>query len=558
MATTVDRDALNLTRAIALTESGQGGKPNYTVSGKSGERGAYQWMPGNFEAAAKAAGLNPSDFSPENQDKVAYYQVKKYKDQGYQPWEIASLWNSGSPDKWKDHKGVNKYGVAYDTPAHVAKVKENYLALSGESGASPKQPVEQKEPGVAENLGKNLAKRAHDIADVFQQPETTPLPAKIGRGLLRTGGAVAGGIGDIVGAGISAAVPDFIEKPVMGAIGGAVKGALESEPGRAATEAYGRLSPEIQKDIGAVGNIASLVPIGRGGQVAAQAAKEVVPTAVRAAATTPGLIGRTAQKSLVNEALEIVSPRPTPKSTSQALKAGRGEVGGLLGEVSVAPNPQTIRAAEAAAGIVKKGRTAVENANAVRNEIAKTAQKLEGDIKALEIVPIVQKGEIDNLFKKAVKEIGENPTMVGDAAKSAQLILNKFKSFLPKGDITALDLLNARKKLDSWMQSQSVSDVFNPNYQTAKTVALRHIRQGANELVAQKAPNIAVKDLLGKQSALYDALDGIVSKAVREVGTTGLDRWVKKHPGIVGLIKLTGVSIGAGTGIGATQGLFAK
>ena len=77
--TGTDMDALNLTHAIALSESGgSSGKPNYNATGASGEKGAYQWMPGNFEADAKSAGLDPNDFSPENQDKVAYAQrIKK-------------------------------------------------------------------------------------------------------------------------------------------------------------------------------------------------------------------------------------------------------------------------------------------------------------------------------------------------------------------------------------------------------------------------------------------------------------------------------------------------
>ena len=125
-------DALNLTHSIALSESGDSnGKPNYNAKGASGEHGAYQWMPGNFEAGAKSAGLDPNDFSPENQDKVAYAQIKEYKDKGYDPGQIASLWNSGSPNNWQNHSGINKQGVSYDTPAYVEKVKQNYQKLKG-------------------------------------------------------------------------------------------------------------------------------------------------------------------------------------------------------------------------------------------------------------------------------------------------------------------------------------------------------------------------------------------------------------------------------------------
>jgi hypothetical protein len=130
-----DKDALNLTHAIALAESGSGGKPNYNAVGDNGtSHGAYQWQPGNYEAAAREAGFDPTDFSPETQDKVAYAQIKKYKDAGYDPGQIASLWNSGSPDNWKNHSGtttINGKEIAYDTPAYVGRVKQNYQQIIG-------------------------------------------------------------------------------------------------------------------------------------------------------------------------------------------------------------------------------------------------------------------------------------------------------------------------------------------------------------------------------------------------------------------------------------------
>lgn len=133
----VDKQALALTHAIALQESGSGGKPDYTASGDAGtSKGAYQWQPGNFESAAKTAGLDPTDFSPENQDKVAYSEVKAYKDKGYDPGQIASLWNSGSPNNWQNHSGtttINGKKISYDTPAYVKGVQKYYSQITGSS-----------------------------------------------------------------------------------------------------------------------------------------------------------------------------------------------------------------------------------------------------------------------------------------------------------------------------------------------------------------------------------------------------------------------------------------
>lgn len=141
-STDIDRQALNLTHAIALAESGSKGKPNYNAVGDNGtSTGAYQWNgAGHFASDAKAAGLDPNDFSPQNQDKVAYAKVKKLKDEGKQPAEIASIWNSGQPQNYQNHSGVtniNGQMIHYDTPAYVQKVKQYYTQLNGAYNPTP-------------------------------------------------------------------------------------------------------------------------------------------------------------------------------------------------------------------------------------------------------------------------------------------------------------------------------------------------------------------------------------------------------------------------------------
>lgn len=146
----VDKDALRLTHAIALSESGKNGVPNYNAVGDAGtSHGAYQWQPGNFEASATAAGLNPADKSPTNQDKVAYYQVMQDKNAGLDPGQIASKWNSGSPNNWQNHSGskvINGQTISYDTPAYVNRVKQNYQQLLGGESDSPTTQTQTQTP----------------------------------------------------------------------------------------------------------------------------------------------------------------------------------------------------------------------------------------------------------------------------------------------------------------------------------------------------------------------------------------------------------------------------
>ncbi len=277
--TGTDMDALNLTHAIALSESGSGGKPNYNAKGASGEHGAYQWMPGNFESGAKSAGLDPNDFSPMNQDKVAYAQVKEYKDKGYDPGQISSLWNSGSPNNWQNHSGTNKMGVNYDTPAYVKKVQQNYQQLKGtQSGYNPtpySQPTNgnvspdnsvanlpDNPPQKDTSLGSELIGRTNDAGQAIA--DTVSGKQNIFSGLLQTGGAIAGGLGDIVNKGLEM-IPGV--KQVENLLGQGVGALAKTAPGQAVVKSINDFStahPELSKDIGAGFNIVTAIPILRG------------------------------------------------------------------------------------------------------------------------------------------------------------------------------------------------------------------------------------------------------------------------------------------------------
>lgn len=174
--TKIDNDALRLTKAMRQVESG--GNAN-AVGDNGNSKGAYQWQPGNYEAMAKQYGIDPTDRSLPTQNKVAYSQVKDWKDKGYSADQIAAAWNMGSStlgnDKWKTNKGYNKeQGYAYDTPAHVAKVKSEYLKLKESEGLSqPVQAMEDPTPTSetnTDNLGEKIYK---GVVGAFTDPAAT-------------------------------------------------------------------------------------------------------------------------------------------------------------------------------------------------------------------------------------------------------------------------------------------------------------------------------------------------------------------------------------------------
>lgn len=167
----MDREAHTLAKAMALTESGPD-KPNYNAVGDGGRsRGAWQWSKDTWRNHAQQI-LNNADAdpTPENQNRVAYGMIKKWKDAGYRAEQIASMWNAGEgrPDAYKNWRGVNAQGIRYDTPAYVKKVKANYDKLMG----GYQVPVPQKEqktlevqPQRQKFADKDLLGKATRIAD---------------------------------------------------------------------------------------------------------------------------------------------------------------------------------------------------------------------------------------------------------------------------------------------------------------------------------------------------------------------------------------------------------
>ena len=129
----LDPSIINLVKAIGKSESGG----NYNAKGKSGEFGAYQFMPSTWKVwAKKFLGDANAQMTKENQDKVAYSQIKEWGQQGLKPSQIASMWNSGKPN-WQGNVGTNKAGVQYDTPSYVKKVGDTYASLM--KGENPSQ-----------------------------------------------------------------------------------------------------------------------------------------------------------------------------------------------------------------------------------------------------------------------------------------------------------------------------------------------------------------------------------------------------------------------------------
>lgn len=167
-----------------------------------------------------------------------------------------------------------KYG-AIPAQEPVKMTRAEYQAKYGSLPETPQQP---------KTLGEKLSARGSSIIEAVKKPVSLlNLKGDLNRKVLRTGGAIAGGINDIIGSAVS---------PVLGAIANTkpVQSFLESKPVKLGIEKAGNLLapvakgvetfsnkfPEGAQDVKDIGNILSVLPVGKVASVAGTAGKESV------------------------------------------------------------------------------------------------------------------------------------------------------------------------------------------------------------------------------------------------------------------------------------------
>ena len=126
---TLESAAEQVRSAMVRVESG--GK--WDSVGDSGSYGTLQYTPGTWDRHSREfdkanGGIgSPLPLTPENEQKVSTYKIRDWLSAGYTPSQIAAKWNHGDDTvDWQGIEGVNKEGVAYSVPRHVAKFETAY------------------------------------------------------------------------------------------------------------------------------------------------------------------------------------------------------------------------------------------------------------------------------------------------------------------------------------------------------------------------------------------------------------------------------------------------
>jgi len=387
-------------------------------------------------------------------------------------------------------------------------------------------PETKERPKIGGLIKEDVGKRLGKIRETFEEAARGDIsPAETG---IRVPGQVIAGVGDLVfrglqaaGRGVSAVTPDFIEDPVKDKLKSLGKDFLASPTGQKALfainqgmttwDAFRKENPRAAKNVEAVVNISELFPLFAGTKVTRRGA---------------GAFGRTLEKSgeagikkqRQTAVRKLLEPERTKKVKEAQVSRTTEKGSGIFKRSVIEPEKDILKAEEELFKIpgIKKDNTVQQNFNVVKESNKQEAIKLKSSIEKNDF--LVPKKETVSRLKKAKETLSESPTLVGDAQKTADKLLNKMIALVDENKGSGSGVLKARKQYDAWVKTQKPK-AFDANKEGAFEIANKEIRKTLNDMLDEKAIDIDVKDSLARQRTLFTAQEALIPKAAKEADT---------------------------------------
>lgn len=326
---------------------------------------------------------------------------------------------------------------------------------------------------------------------------------------------MARGVGDVTG-------DLLMHTPVVGkalegagqAIAPAIENWKASPGGQGLTRAYGEFKsahPEAAGNVEALGNIASVVPIFKGAQVAKRGAQS---------ATRSTLYGTS------DALVDAVSPRLGPVGRANAV-AQRGTVQrGLLGVKDIAPDPKAVNAASVirqyvpeAEKLLSKGRylEAVNvlktGATTLRDSYRAAAREAKGII-----FPIKQYGS--HLRKMEVPfEVMDDPFLM----KQRNRIIDMAESIARKNGGSADKIVDTLSDFDAAIKRRYPS-LYKSDRFTPLRGIVRDVRESTKDFAEKAIPDLNLREQMSAVHRILDSVDNVAKK-----GTSGATSEIGKH-----------------------------
>jgi hypothetical protein len=410
-------------------KTSEGTNGNYNAIGDEGTAaGIGQWsnqsngkiqklsqgeIPTDFQSMASQYGLNPSDFSAENQNKVMYAQLEADKKAGLSPEQALSKWNSGNPNAYANvatSTGTGPVG-AYNVSAYVTKAMK-----------AAQQYAQQNSSG----LGTFAPAAQAQTAPTDPTPSSASAPTSSSGGFLSDLGGVVKGIGNFLFPIVGDVYNDVTgqnKKSFLQQVGDTGLSALSLAAPIAS--AFG--GPEIEAgDLG-------LDAAAAGGDAVTDAAAQGA-----GAATKSGLVSTMLKGAGVGYGAGVASNLSQGKGIGQSLMPGLNTIGGaVLGGAT----PALLEGASSAI----KGMSGIDPA--VQNELSRMGSEANPeDLPLMDKYNAAAKAHATNVRTPSVEnlaasnldtaadKISQNTAVAGQAVGAAKQAAQK----IPLGDASSI------------------------------------------------------------------------------------------------------------------------
>lgn len=402
------------------------------------------------------------------------------------------------------------------------------------AGAEPElyEPQEEEEKlGFLQRFNQDIQRRVDMVGEIQRAMQDGE--QSTAEGYLQLAGKVgAGAVLDFVGEGINSVI-DMTPETIKSGVGSAASAFLNTDIGQAGLEAasdgvrnweFFRLNnPRAARNIESVVNI---------GMLAAPPMRGAKP--VMAGPPAPSLLQRGAQglrsaaagqesQRLTTFVQDLIRPKRT--TAVKVDEVPRTTEAGILRNKEVALSPAEQRIAQVVESVpgVSPSNTLQGNYNAITQELSTEAQSLMGTLQ--QSPARISAREVEQSLNLAQQRLAQSPTIVGDAAKTAERLIDEAKRIVARNSPDSAGLLRSRQEFDRFVQSQKSATVFDPALENALSLAVREVRQTMNALIEIKNPAVGVRESLGRQSSMYRALDNIAPKAADEYSNAALRAW---------------------------------
>lgn len=428
------------------------------------------------------------------------------------------------------------------TPEEFFGTSQNVSAgqfFSGGAVSVVQPQTDDEKLSFAQRFGEDLAKR-QKIAEEIKRA-TNEGEQSFAEGMLQLVGKVGAGsvfdfIGEVLvsgGRGLSAIMPDTTETLLKVTALTAAYQFLNTDIGKLGLEAAKLGIPAYQKfaesNPRSARNIEAVVNIGL---LAAPVSRSASPSMIRTSgegwlARTAGRLEGAAGAQETARRASFVDDLITPKATAKVRldRTGRTVEEGVLKQkvVALSPAEQRISAEIAVIPGVVQSNTLQGNMNVIRTELGNEAGRLATILKDSPVR--ISRTEVQKSLELARRNLERVPTLTGDAAKTADRLVDSAMTFINKNPQTSAGVLKARQQFDDFLLSQRKNILGDATAENALSIAAKEIRQTMNRLIQTRNPTTGVRSSLNRQTNMFRALDNIGPKAADEAGNIITRAW---------------------------------